>query len=66
MNNPTANIGITIKNTNAKFALIVKVKNNAINNINGDLTSGLIPLLIAVCKTVTSLVKRVIKDEVEK
>ena len=63
---PQANIGVTTTNTIVNSGLIVKVKNNAINNITGARTSGRIPLLIAVCRIVTSLVNRVIKDDVEK
>lgn len=46
--------------------LIVKVKIKAVSNMTGERTKGRIPLEMAVCKMVTSLVKRVIKELVEK
>ena len=65
-NKPRPNIGIAIKNTMARSLLIVKVKIKAVSNMTGERTKGRIPLEMAVCKMVTSLVKRVIKELVEK
>ena len=42
------------------------VKNNAVISMTGERTIGRIPLDTAVCNMVTSLVKRVIKLDVEK
>ena len=58
--------GIAIKNTIVSFALIENVKNNAVISMTGERTIGRIPLDTAVCNMVTSLVKRVIKLDVEK
>ena len=58
--------GIAIKKTTASWALMVKVSTSAVSSITGDRTIGRTPLLIAVCKIVTSLVSLVISEDVEK
>ena len=55
-----------LEKTTANLALISIAIVSAVNIIKGALTNGRIPLQIAFCKIVTSLVSRVTNDEVLK
>ena len=55
-----------VKIDGVKSLLIMIAMPKAVTSINGALTIGRMPEEMAVCKTLTSLVRRVTKDEVEK